>query len=328
MSSIPIPARAEAHPHLRPLNPLRDLPQVADLIELCFHQSMDRDGENYLREMRRAGREQSWVRSLENTSSMPLTGFVWEQDGRIIGNASLILFRQDRKKIYMIANVAVHPNHRHLGIGRAVTEKAIARAREHGADELWLNVRDDNPDAIDLYTDLGFREHSRRTQWQSADLSTFPNLNGFQIVPRHPRFWPTQQAWLAQNHPNELTWYRAWNFKGLAPGFWNWLYLLFVDVNLRQWAALRGDSLQAVLSWTPSGTRHEPLWLALGADSAPEAATQLLVHARREFDRRRFFLEHPAGPVDEAIRAAGFVPQRTLIWMRADGATKQGPLRR
>jgi GNAT superfamily N-acetyltransferase len=322
MSSIPIPARVEAHPNLRPLNPLRDLPQVADLIELCFHQTMDRDGENYLHEMRRAGGQQSWMRSIENTSSMPLTGFVWEQDGRIVGNASLILFRHNQKKIYMIANVAVHPNHRHLGIGRAVTERAVARAREHGAHELWLNVRDDNPDAIDLYTDLGFHEHARRTQWQSSDTSASLTTGGFRIVPRHPGFWPTQQAWLEQNHPSELAWYRSWNFKGLAPGFWNWIYLLFVDMNLRQWAALKNDSLQAVLSWTPNGARHEPLWLALGPESAPEAATQLLVHARSELGRRRFVLEHPAGRADESIRAAGFIPLRTLIWMRADGATK------
>ena len=323
MTSIPIPARAEAHPNLRALNVLRDLPQVADLIELCFHQNMDRDGESYVREMRRASRDPSWVRSVENASSMPLSGFIWEENGKIIGNASLIVFRHNQKKIYMLANVAAHPDHRHRGIGRAITEKAIAHAREHGAHELWLNARDDNPDALDMYNDLGFREHSRRTQWTSVDIPTPPNINGFQITPRQPRFWPTQQTWLEKLHPNELTWYRAWNFKGLAPGLWNWLYLLFVDMNLRQWAALRDDQLHAVLSWTPNGSRHEPLWLALGADSAPEAATSLLVHARGELGgRRRFFLEHPVGPADESIRAAGFVPQRTLVWMRADGATK------
>lgn len=321
MTSIPLPTRTDAHPHLRPLHPLRDLPRVADLIEVCFHQSMDHEGERYVRAMRRAGREQSWLRSMENASSMPLTGFVWEQDGQIIGNASLIPFHQRRRKILMIANVAVHPDYRHRGIGRAVTEQAIAHARQRGVHELWLNVRDDNPDAIDLYTDLGFREHSRRTQWQSVDSLPSFDANEFQIVPRHPRFWPVQQAWLERNHPSELAWYRAWNFKGLAPGLWNWLYVLFVDMNLQQWAALRGGALQAVLSWTPNGSRYEPLWLALGADSAPEAATHLLVHARSELGQRQFVLDHPAGPVDEAIRAAGFQPLRTLIWMRAEGAT-------
>ncbi len=174
MASIPLSSRADAHPNLRPLKVLRDLPQVADLIELCFHQTMDSDGENYVRAMRRAGRDSSWMRSVENTSSLPLNGYVWEQDGRIIGNASLILFRHDQRRIYMLANVAVHPDSRHRGIGRAVTEQAINHARQHGADELWLNARDDNPDALDLYTDLGFREHSRRTQWLAVDLPSLP----------------------------------------------------------------------------------------------------------------------------------------------------------
>lgn len=323
MSSIPIPDRAEAHPNLRPLNVLRDLPQVADLIELCFHQTMDSDGESYLREMRRAGRDSSWLRSMENASTTPLTGYVWEQDGKIIGNASLVLFRQDRRRIYMIANVAVHPDSRHRGIGRAVTEQAMSHARQHGADELWLNARDDNPDALDMYTDLGFREHSRRTQWQSVDLNTTPVPPGeLQIEQRQPRSWSTQLSWLTQLHPNELTWYRAWNFKGLAPGLWNWLYLLFVNLNLRQWAASRGGALQAILSWVPNGARLEPLWLAHGTAPAPEAVTSLLVHARRELGPRKFTLEHPAGLVDEPIRAAGFEAKRTLVWMRADGATK------
>lgn len=323
MASIPIPAKADAHPNLRPLNVLRDLPQVADLIELCFHQTMDRDGENYVRDLRRASRDSSWMRTMENASSMPLNGHVWEEDGKIVGNASLVLFRQDKRKIYMVANVAVHPDSRHRGIGRAVTEQVINQARKHGADELWLNARDDNPDALDLYTDLGFREHSRRTQWLAVDLPTPPKVSGeFQIVPRQSRFWPQQLTWLIELHPNELAWYRAWNFKGLAPGLWNWLYVLFVNLNLQQWAALRGDQLQAVLSWVPNGTRHEPLWLAVGQESAPEAVTSLLVHARRELGQRKFILEHPVGPVNESIRAAGFAAQRTLIWMRADGATK------
>jgi hypothetical protein len=187
----------------------------------------------------------------------------------------------------------------------------MERARTGGTQELWLNVRDDNPDALDLYSDLGFRERARRTQWQVAE-SGIPSTASkeFQIIERPARFWPAQRAWLDQLHPEELAWYRGWNFKGLA------------YMNLRQWAALRDDKLQATLSWTPNGTRHEPLWLALGPDSAPEAATSLLVHARSELGKRRFILDHPVGPADESIRAAGFIPQRTLVWMRAEGATK------
>src|SRR5574340_1034209 len=99
MASIPLPSRVETHTNLRPLNVLHDLPQVADLIEICFHKSMDSDDQNYVREMRRAGRDTSWLRSIEKSSSMPLNGYVWEEGGKIIGNASLILFRHQNRKI-------------------------------------------------------------------------------------------------------------------------------------------------------------------------------------------------------------------------------------
>jgi ribosomal protein S18 acetylase RimI-like enzyme len=325
MASIPLPARADAHPHLRALNPLRDLPQVADLIEICFRQNMDRDGEEYVREMRRASAEDPWTRWANNAwegASMPLNGFIWEEGGKIVGNTSLIGFRHQGKKITMIANVAVHPDYRHRGIARATLERAMDHARSHGAHELWLNVRDDNPDALDLYADVGFREITRRTQWTLSDGFIPLASDAFQVSARQARHWSLQREWLALCHPDEISWYRSWNFNGLAPGIWNWLYLLFVDINLKQWVATQHDQLQAVLSWTPNGARHEPLWLALGPDSAPEAVTRLLVYARRELGRRKFVLEHPAGRADESIRAAGFLPRRTLIWMRADGATK------
>ena len=58
---------------------------------------MDNDGQRYLSDMRRASRDDSflrWASHMSETASLPLMGYVWEQDGRIIGNASLIPFRR------------------------------------------------------------------------------------------------------------------------------------------------------------------------------------------------------------------------------------------
>ena len=89
MSSITIPVKVNDHPHIRPLNVLRDLPAVADLIELCFSSTMDNDGQRYLSDMRRASRDDSflnWASHMTESATLPLMGFVWEQDGRIVGN--------------------------------------------------------------------------------------------------------------------------------------------------------------------------------------------------------------------------------------------------
>ena len=322
MSSITIPVKTKDHPHLRPLNVLRDLAAVADLIELCFSPTMDNDGQRYLSDMRRASRDDSflrWASRVSETASMPLMGYVWEQDGRIVGNASLIPFRDQGKRVYLIANVATHPDYRRRGIGRALTERVMKQARDKRASAIWLHVRDDNPGAIQLYRDLGFREIARRTTWQGNPdhRLTIPHSN-LQIVPRHPGFWPLQQDWLHCIYPRDLAWYQAWNVKALRPGFWNWFYLLFIDFNIKQWAAVQGDELLATLTWMPNGSRAESLLAAVGSNTAsPEALYLLLLHARRTITYPpHLTLDFPADQMVDAIRAAGYTPRRTLLWMR------------
>jgi Acetyltransferases len=325
MSSITIPVKTEDHPHMRSLNVLRDLPHVADLIELCFSNTMDNDGQRYVNDMRRAGRDDGflrWANHMSETTSLPLTGYVWEENNKIIGNTSLIPFRDKGKRIYLIANVATHPDHRRRGIARILTQRALGHARKKNATAIWLHVRDDNPGAIKLYADLGFQEVARRTTWQ-ADLD--PRLtkpySDVQIVPRHPRFWPLQQDWLRRLYPETLNWYAPLNLNALRPGFWSWVYLLFMEFDFKQWAAVRGDTLLATLSWMPRGGRSESIYAAAGSledEASIEALTQILLHARRTLSNHTTLsLEYPADEMTRAITVAGFKPRRTLIWMKA-----------
>jgi len=52
--------------------------------------------------------------------------------------------------------VAVLPEHRQKGIGRALVEESIAGVKLKKADELYLEVRCSNREAIGLYEKLGF----------------------------------------------------------------------------------------------------------------------------------------------------------------------------
>lgn len=329
MSSITIPVKTkEPHPHMRAMNMFRDLPAVADLIELCFADTIDNDGQRYIADMRRASRDDGflkWASHMTESASLPLTGFVWEEDGRIIGNASLIPFRERGRRIYLIANIATHPNHRRRGIARILTRRAMQYGWDKKASALWLHVRDDNPGAIHLYEELGFREIARRTTWIAKPDPHLPKPDSdIQIVPRQPRFWSQQQEWLRRLHPDVLGWYGSLNINSLRPGLMNWLYLLFVDMNIKQWAAVRGEQLLATLSWVPRGGRAESLVAATGKGSDPEALTRLLVHARRALTgQSRLSLEYPAGEMTEAFLAAGFSERRTLLWMRAEPATQR-----
>jgi len=322
MASITIPARMDAHPNLRPLNVLRDLSAVADLIEACFSSTMDSEGKQYVKDMRRAGKDNSFVnwanRAIESTS-LPLSGYVWEENGRIVGNASVIPFRHNKQKVYLIANIAVDPDYRRRGIARALTQRAIDYACEKKVDNIWLHVRDDNFGAIELYKQLGFVERARRTSWQAHTDSHAPSLpTDFSVTARHPAYWATQHDWLSRLYPDFLAWHRNWSFNSLRPGLWNWLYLLFVDLNIRQWAAVKKGKFEAALAWIPYG-RGESLFIAAGEASDPNALTALLLQARRELvhSHVNISLEFPTGHFDNAIQSAGFKPLRTLIWMQA-----------
>ena len=333
MTSVPLPARSQVSEYVRPLNILRDLPRVADLIELCFANNMDSEGRSYVRQMRRASRDASFMQWASNAiegASMPLSGFVWEQDGRIIGNASLVPFRHKGKRLYLIANVATHPEHRRKGIARTLTERAMQHARQRGGHELWLHVRADNPGAVQMYSDLGFVECARRTTWRMSKdghiAPPFPDRSdqAFStpiVTKRQSRFWPQQLTWLKRAHPEELSWYHSTNWNRLKPGLLNWLYRVFIEIDVRQWAVQKDGRLKGVLIWMPTA-RNASLWLACEPNADAESITHLLHTAQRELGHRRdLTLEHPAGLQEGAIQAAGFHLSRTLIWMYTKGAT-------
>lgn len=57
-----------------------------------------------------------------------------------------------------LLNLAVHPLQRRRGIARALLNAGLARAREHGAAVVWLEVRPSNTAALALYHSFGFEE--------------------------------------------------------------------------------------------------------------------------------------------------------------------------
>jgi len=78
--------------------------------------------------------------------------WVYEAEGRILGYAGLctVLPFAD------VQTIAIHPEARGRGLGRALMQVMIDRAGELKARDVMLEVRRDNPVAIDLYLSLGF----------------------------------------------------------------------------------------------------------------------------------------------------------------------------
>jgi ribosomal-protein-alanine N-acetyltransferase len=58
---------------------------------------------------------------------------------------------------YQVATLAVHPDERRRGAGKALLEKAIEAAKEEGAARFTLEVRASNSAAKALYETFRFR---------------------------------------------------------------------------------------------------------------------------------------------------------------------------
>jgi ribosomal protein S18 acetylase RimI-like enzyme len=320
---------AATQKHLRPFDPRRDLGPVADLVEQCFADTLDPDGERYLQHMRAAAKNPGflrWASVAAEFSSVPLTGYVWEEDGKIVGNVSLIPFIMHNNRYYLIANVAVHPEYRRRGIARKLTLQAVDHARRRGAPRAWLHVRENNEAAITLYCSLGFQEQARRTTWYTQrEIPSGTQPNGVRIIPRQGYHWSTQSKWLARNYPSEVTWHLPFSKNTLRPGLVGIIYRAFSGSYARQWSILSGDRLLGVLAWQPSGNFADTLWLSTSAEDEEMAAYALLLHARQHLSPRRpLSLDYPAHHADESMQAAGFYIHQTLIWMSTDVSLADG----
>ena len=321
MAAITAPIQAQA-PQLRPLNILRDLPGVADLVEKCFADTMDSEGRRYLQQMRRAGQDNvfmRWAANAADSVSMPLSGYVWEENGQIVGNVSLIPYREKKKKIFLIANVATHQDYRRRGIGRALTTAAIEHARARHASATWLHVRDDNPGAIALYLSLGFQELARRTLWQAKpDQEARKDEPEIPIAKRSGHDWALQESWLQRIYPELMTWYQPMPWQSLRPGLGAMLYRLMMDYEVRHWVARNETGAPtAILSWQAMAGMNDRLWASAPTQGSDEAVTALLLYARRNLPwRQTLMLDYPAGEYRTALQAAGFQAHRTLLWMK------------
>jgi ribosomal-protein-alanine N-acetyltransferase len=69
-----------------------------------------------------------------------------------------------------LGNVAVAPQGRSRGAGRALVREALARARARGARECFLEVRESNEVAKTLYDTLGFTAVGRRRRYYSNPI--------------------------------------------------------------------------------------------------------------------------------------------------------------
>jgi ribosomal protein S18 acetylase RimI-like enzyme len=311
--------------NLRPFDIRRDLLPVADLVELCFADSLDADGRLYIRQMRQAAHSGPWLEL--GSRDVPLGGFVWQEDQRVVGNLSLIPHFHQGERLYLIANVAVHSDHRRRGIARALTQAALEHLELRSQRETWLQVDEDNPAAVNLYRSMGFREQVRRTSWRTRPQRSLAVSGKVELNLRHclPSDWSLQQTWLLKNYPSEVRWQLPLDFKLLQPGLKGGLQRLFSERQVLQWSVEDNHGILAVLSWQSSTLENDRLWLASEPGLEDEAIPILAQHIHANLlTSRPLALNYPAGRAQKVLTNSGFQAARTLIWMDYPWQQKAG----
>lgn len=80
--------------------------------------------------------------------------YVAAHEDKVVGYSGMWLFSGEAH----ITTIAVHPDWRGQGLGRAFMDNMINRARDRGASTVILEVRPSNAAARCLYKKIGFRQ--------------------------------------------------------------------------------------------------------------------------------------------------------------------------
>ena len=170
---------APTHDGLRPVNLRRDLRQLADLIELVFADSMDSSGRSAIREMRALSHIGYGLNLIARLNDMALgisLGFVYQRDGALVGNVSLYpaAYPKDMGDVWILANVAVHPNFQRRGIAGELVDASLDMVRRRGGRQAILQVNYDNEAALRLYESRGFRYERAWQVWRRSGFIGAP----------------------------------------------------------------------------------------------------------------------------------------------------------
>jgi ribosomal protein S18 acetylase RimI-like enzyme len=322
--TVPAVERSENGP--RPINLNKDIPQVMALLRLAFGESLDAEGQRILQGQTAVTGQPAIFYRLNPMASRLSHGYVWEHEGQIVGNVTLL--NTHIKGRYLIVNVAVHPNHRRQGIARMLMNATAEHVRQKSGREILLQVDKDNSHAIDLYRTLDYQTLGIMTTWiasagraraiqSSADL-TIRELRSnegqaayeLDVLALPPNLnWPEP---IAKDTYQFSLWRRISNF-----------------INARRhetWITTDGRYLTGSVSvWSEWGRAHR-VTLRVHPKWKGELERPLLAKIMRRLPfipRRNVRIDHPHDDelTSSILTEANFRARRSLTHMRLDLTT-------
>ncbi|TET54940.1 MAG: GNAT family N-acetyltransferase [Anaerolineales bacterium] len=312
---------------LRRFDPRRDVESLVDLVTIAFAGALDPASRAMLEEMRRAARPSSvpWRAGWLAWSGVGVTpGFVWEVDGRIVGNVSLR--RSATRGGFFVGNLAVHPEWRRKRVAAQLMDAALDEIIKLGGRWIGLEVRAGNEPARALYERFSFQEvgstkhlvRTARHEWETRQTD-HPLLRRGRARDMRPlldlmcRIIPAGHRALLElgSRRYDPGWQRTLDhwLAGQRQAWW----LVEED------GAIRG-AVRALRDW---GRRPDQLDLLIAPEAAGRFEGLLVGRGMASLSGSRAkivgtVLVPPAELLIASLKAAGFFEAATLSQMRLD----------
>lgn len=335
------PTAAAAQGRLRPIDPIRDLGAIAGLIEAAFARDMDERGRAAMREMRWMARLSPlvwWLSQADPAFRDTLNGFVWEapasqgkgmRQAQVVGNVSLNRAPGNPQRA-IICNVVVQEAYRGQGIGRKLTETAVAEARATGAQGAVLQVHQDNRTALRLYTDLGFQQASGETdlRLEAGHSVAILDAPGYRFRAWQPQDGQAVYQIARRVTPTILQWFRPLKATAYRPGWWERLVQSAADLlagrRVYRLVALQEDRLVALMTVSAAFRSGEhTLALLIHPDHFGHLEAALVSRALHMLEAIppkpvKVTVDKDHQALLKVLQDYGFQAQRTLLTMRLD----------
>ncbi len=332
MLATPITTAGGSQNGPRPINLTKDTRQVFDLLHVSFG-PLQRPTQSWLMSNRYSlSHTANWSSRLSQLAHGFVPGFVWEEDGQIVGNATLL--QSEIPGRYLVANVAVHPDYRRRGIARGLMDEIIPYVAKLKGRRIMLQVDSINESAVLLYRSLNFDILGTINRWNASPerlrpLSD-PSHTGIRVQALLRREWQAAFELDLRSVNPDLTWPIPPAPDQYKFNIWRRLGDLLNARHFEGWVCRRrnpasgGRTILAGLA-TVTSDWGRPTWLRLRVD--PDFRGQLegaLISKSLERLRRQrraiIRVSHPAGDqlTNDLLSEANFRLERSLSVMNLE----------
>ena len=199
-----------------------------------------------------------------------------------------------------------------------MTSRSLKYAVEKSAKSTWLQVRDDNPPAIELYQQMGFIERCRRSTFTIKSRNRINPLTNkkTRVRIRKKTEWERQHQLMLEAYPDEVRWNLGLREKRFTPGFWHELSRMVSGISISNVSISNGNQLLGFASLERTSLFADNLWIMTEENYDEEVIQAAVPYFRSAtISLRPQTINYPVDRGEKAFLNLGFEKNHTLIWM-------------